>query len=51
MIQFRTMRPDAEREGGWTKPATRGVTRLGRLHAQTNWDEVPKPLINVFTGR
>lgn len=50
MIKFRSMQPDAEKEGpGWTTEADPRRTKLGALMRRFNIDELPQ-LINVLLG-
>jgi Undecaprenyl-phosphate glucose phosphotransferase len=51
MLKFRTMRVDAEAEGGpgWTRPGDPRRTRAGRVLRPLSLDELPQ-LWNVFRG-
>lgn len=51
IIKFRSMRPDAERNGGplWTASNDSRITRVGRIIRRLHIDELPQ-LLNVLMG-
>jgi sugar transferase (PEP-CTERM system associated) len=51
IYKFRSMRADAEKEGGpqWATAADPRITRVGRLIRRTRFDELPQ-LFNVLIG-
>lgn len=50
LYKFRTMRPDAEKDGArWAEKNDRRVTAIGRILRATHLDELPQ-LINIVKG-
>ena len=50
ILKFRTMEPDADRNGpSWTMPGDPRVTRLGRLLRRTALDELPE-VLSIWKG-
>jgi exopolysaccharide biosynthesis polyprenyl glycosylphosphotransferase len=51
IYKFRTMRPDAEKEGRamWAAAADQRITRIGRIMRATHFDEIPQ-LFNILRG-
>lgn len=51
ILKFRSMRPDAEQNGGvqWAKTGDERITRLGNILRKYRLDEIPQ-LYNVFHG-
>jgi lipopolysaccharide/colanic/teichoic acid biosynthesis glycosyltransferase len=51
VVKFRTMRPDAEKDGKprWAKKDDDRVTRVGKVLRKTRLDELPQ-IINVLRG-
>lgn len=51
IYKFRTMRPDAEREGRavWAAASDQRITRIGRIMRSTHFDEIPQ-LFNILRG-